>query len=118
MARMAGLLRTVVCRCHTRKSRTRSKPVPLSLADQRRQPIVHKVHPDFTLSPQQHGTKESLLQMNEILPAHALSLRFDRVKEALGSVLPHRTLSRVPPSVLVWPICISPARHVGAPDYL
>ena len=79
---------------HIRKSRTRSKPVPLSLADQRCQFIVHKVHPDFTLSPQQHGTKGSLLQMNETLPAHALSLRYDRVKEALGSVLPHRTLSR------------------------
>lgn len=79
---------------HIRKSRTRSKPVPLSLADQRCQSIVHKVHPVFTLSPQQHGTKGSLLQMNETLPAHALSLRYDRVKEALGSVLPHRTLSR------------------------
>ena len=32
--------------------------------------------------------------MNATLPAHALSLRYDRVKEALGSVLPHRTLSR------------------------
>ena len=79
---------------HIRKSRTRSKPVPLSLADQRCQPIVHKVHPVFTLNPQQHGTKGSLLQMNETLLAHALSLRYDRVKEAHGSVLPHRTLSR------------------------
>ena len=57
--------------------------------------------------------------MNGTLLAHALSLRSDRVREALGSVLPHHTLSRAL-SICLWsgPICILPADHVGAPDYL